>query len=105
MKKTEVSKIIISDKQPVSASDRFEWGRSLRELVPLKSHAKIGRAADCDPVGLIAAQEKTRLPYLLPIRHQRMGASVFAFYRGSAVVQAADLAAMPPLRNHRAALR
>jgi uncharacterized protein (DUF2252 family) len=95
MMKKEVSEIMISDKQPVSASDRFEWGRSIRELVPLESHTNIGRGTNCDPVGLIAAQEKTRLSYLLPIRHQRMGESVFAFYRGSAVVQAADLASMP----------
>ncbi|MGB5439624.1 MAG: DUF2252 domain-containing protein [Gammaproteobacteria bacterium] len=40
------------------------------------------------------AQEGGRLPYLLPVRHQRMGESVFAFYRGSAVVQATDLASI-----------
>ena len=62
--------------------------------MPLESHAEIGRGPSRDPIGLIAAQETTRLSHLLPIRHQRMGESVFAFYRGSAVVQAADLASM-----------
>ena len=61
----------------------------------MESHAESGKAANRDPVGLITAQEAGRLPYLLPVRHQRMGESVFAFFRGSAVVQAADLASMP----------
>src|SRR4029079_16903821 len=41
------------------------------------------------------AQETTRVPELVPIRHARMAASPFAFYRGAANVLAADLAAMP----------
>ena len=85
----------LSDTQLVTAADRFEWGRSLRERVPLESHEKPGETANRDPVGLITAQEGGRLPDLLPLRHQRMGESVFAFYRGSAIVQAADLASIP----------
>jgi len=93
--KTESREKRMSDTQLVTAADRFEWGRSLRESVPLDSHAELGGRANRDPVGLILAQERRRLPYLLPLRHQRMGESVFAFYRGSAVVQAADLASIP----------
>ncbi len=48
-----------------------------------------------DPVELLREQAASRLPDLVPIRHGRMSASAFAFYRGSAVVMAADLASQP----------
>jgi uncharacterized protein (DUF2252 family) len=40
------------------------------------------------------AQEAGRVAELLPIRHQRMRASPFGFYRGAAAVMAADLASL-----------
>jgi uncharacterized protein (DUF2252 family) len=46
-------------------------------------------------VGLIAGQAATRLPELVPIRHGRMMASPFAFFRGAALPMAADLATLP----------
>jgi uncharacterized protein (DUF2252 family) len=48
-----------------------------------------------DPVAILDAQARTRLPELVPIRHGRMLASPFAFYRGAAAVMAADLGAQP----------
>ena len=75
------------------AAERYEWGRSLRERIPLESHAELSVPGSRDPVGLIQGQEARRLQSLVPLRHERMGASAFAFYRGSAIVQAADLAA------------
>ena len=48
-----------------------------------------------DPIELVLAQEKSRLDWLLPVRHSRMAESAFTFYRGSAVVMAADLARQP----------
>ncbi|MET0920169.1 MAG: DUF2252 domain-containing protein [Acidimicrobiia bacterium] len=47
------------------------------------------------PGDLLAAQETTRVPELVPLRHERMLVSPFTFYRGAAVVMAADLAASP----------
>ena len=44
---------------------------------------------------MLQAQEATRLPDLLPLRHARMLASRFAFYRGAAAIMAADLASTP----------
>ena len=44
-----------------------------------------------DPVGVLIEQERTRVPELVPIRHGRMLASPFGFYRGAAAVMAADL--------------
>ena len=48
-----------------------------------------------DPVDMLVAQGSTRIASLVPIRHGRMSTSPFAFYRGSAVVMAADLASQP----------
>jgi uncharacterized protein (DUF2252 family) len=45
-----------------------------------------------DPVALIQQQEKIRIQEFLPLRHHRMGQSAFAFYRGSALLMAHDLA-------------
>jgi uncharacterized protein (DUF2252 family) len=53
-----------------------------------------------DPLEVLAEQESTRIPQLLPLRHQRMLASPFAFYRGSAAVMAADLAPVPVTALH-----
>jgi hypothetical protein len=48
-----------------------------------------------DPVDILREQAKTRVPELVPIRHGRMAASAFAFYRGAAAVMASDLASSP----------
>ena len=44
---------------------------------------------------LIRKQEQNRQKDLIPIRHERMSASPFSFFRGAAVIQANDLAASP----------
>jgi uncharacterized protein (DUF2252 family) len=46
-------------------------------------------------VALLLRQAQTRVPELVPIRHGRMLVSPFAFYRGAALVMAADLRATP----------
>ena len=43
----------------------------------------------------ILAQNQIRVPDLVPIRHQRMAASPWNFYRGAAAVMAGDLASQP----------
>ena len=48
-----------------------------------------------DPVELLRRQEQHRIPELLPIRHQRMSASPFAFLRGAAAVMARDFQGTP----------
>ena len=48
-----------------------------------------------DPVKILERQDKTRVDELVPIRHGRMGASAFTFYRGAAGIMAADLATSP----------
>ena len=48
-----------------------------------------------DAVTLLEGQETSRVQELVPVRHERMGAGAFPFYRGAALVMASDLAAMP----------
>src|SRR5215212_1660489 len=79
-----------------SHQQRHERGRATRRVVPRTSHAAWTPAQDRpDPVDLLEAQAKDRLPDLLPIRYARMMASPFAFMRGSAIVMAHDLASTP----------
>lgn len=53
-----------------------------------------------DPLGILDAQNATRIPELVPLRVERMSATPFAFYRGAAAVMAADLARDPSTPIH-----
>jgi uncharacterized protein (DUF2252 family) len=44
---------------------------------------------------VLEEQAKSRVAELVPIRHGRMLASPFAFFRGAAAIMAADLAGSP----------
>ena len=78
-----------------SPEERRALGKAARAQVPREAHAELSPAAGRDPVGLLIGQERTRVPELVPIRHGRMLVSPFTFYRGAALVMAADLAATP----------
>src|SRR6478672_9735502 len=79
-----------------SLAERAERGRRAREDTPLDSHAGWRPARDrADVVTLLDEQNRTRDKDLVPVRHGRMMASPFTFYRGAARVMAADLAATP----------
>jgi uncharacterized protein (DUF2252 family) len=75
---------------------RVARGRSARREVPRSAHAEWqtgpGRT---HPSLLLAEQEATRVPDLVPLRHERMLASPFTFYRGAATIMAADLSTTP----------
>lgn len=78
------------------AAMRRDEGRALRQKCPRSSHAELRPAADGrDVVALLEASNEDRLPNLIPVRYSRMLESPFAFLRGSAVVQASDLAHSP----------
>ena len=80
----------------LTADERAAKGKALRDTAPRASHGgwkpRKGRR---DPVELTLASNEGRMANLLPIRHGRMSASAFAFYRGSAALMAADLATTP----------
>ncbi|MFI5693074.1 DUF2252 domain-containing protein [Kribbella sp. NPDC051586] len=81
--------------EPLTAKERAARGKAVRKEVPLESHAEVRLSATRDPVGLLLTQAEGRVPELVPIRHGRMLVSPFTFYRGAALVMAADLAETP----------
>jgi len=79
-----------------SFDERMARGREAAGLTPASIHAGWKPAVDRpDPVALLEAQNLTREPDLVPVRHGRMMASPFTFYRGAAKIMAADLAGTP----------
>ena len=80
----------------LSPGERVARGKAARNEVPRSSHGRWEPAADRpDPVALLEEQGATRVPELVPIRYGRMLVSPFTFYRGAALIMAADLAATP----------
>ncbi|AGP31068.1 DUF2252 domain-containing protein [Corynebacterium terpenotabidum] len=76
----------------LSVAERIAAGRALRQTRP---RAMLARLSDYsrDPLWILDEQNSSRLPELLPLRAERMSQSPFAFYRGTAAIMAADLAA------------
>lgn len=72
-------------------------GRAQRRTLPRSSHAAgpDSLANRPDPIDALEASHTRRLPQLAPVRWGRMVASPFAFFRGSAMVMAWDLAHLP----------
>src|SRR6201986_3669068 len=71
-------------------------GKEARKVAPRSAQADWKPAADrVGPLEVLAEQDKTRVPELVPVRYGRMLASAFTFYRGAAGIMAADLAASP----------
>ena len=71
-------------------------GGALRRRVARSAHAGWSPPADRpDPVSLLEAQARSRIPELMPIHYGRMIASPFGFLRGSAIVMASDLVHTP----------
>jgi uncharacterized protein (DUF2252 family) len=75
--------------------ERAALGRAARKRVPRVSHAAFEPAADRDPIAILDAQERDRLQELVPLRHERMAESAFAYYRGTPAVMAFDLSSTP----------
>src|SRR5262252_4984266 len=78
-----------------TVAERTARGRQARKAVPRSNHARLELEPGRDPLAIIEAQDRSRLPSLVPIRTGRMLASPFAFYRGAAAVMARDLASTP----------
>jgi len=80
----------------LSLDDRIARGRAARRAAPRSSHAAwVPAASRPDPIALLEEQAHTRVPELVPIRYGRMLASPGTFYRGAALIMAADLAGGP----------
>ena len=80
----------------LSASERWEAGKALRQVVPRSAHSEWYPTRERpDPIALLEASALGRIPELIPIRYGRMLQSPFAFLRGAAMIMAADLATTP----------
>ena len=76
--------------------ERIASGKRARRRVKRPAHALLpARPDDFDVVAFIDRANVERVPSLVPIRHSRMAASAFSFYRGSAGLMALDLARTP----------
>lgn len=85
----------------MSHAQRRAAGAAHRSEVPLDQHAQVPDPAErAEPIAVLTSQDGSRLPELVPIRHGRMSASAFTFYRGAAAVMASDLSSMPSTGLH-----
>jgi uncharacterized protein (DUF2252 family) len=79
-----------------SHAELYAIGTHLREKCPINSHAEWRPARDRPSTLTLLEESNTgRIPELIPIRYGRMLQSPFAFFRGSALNMAADLATTP----------
>jgi uncharacterized protein (DUF2252 family) len=79
-----------------SEPDSRVTGKAARKRAPRSSHAEWKPPpARRDPPAVLAEQDASRVPDLVPVRYGRMLASPFTFYRGAAAIMAADLASVP----------
>ncbi len=79
---------------PLTFEQSVRAGRDARRTAPRSGLSRL-TTENRDPLGILAAQNETRLPELVPLRIERMSQSPFAFYRGTAALMAADLADDP----------
>ncbi|MFL6702975.1 MAG: DUF2252 domain-containing protein [Paraburkholderia graminis] len=71
-------------------ADREARGRAAREKSKRSSHRTVGELRR-DPIELLKESSEGRVRNLVPLRHGRMAASPFTFFRGTALLQAHDL--------------
>jgi len=82
--------------QALTHAERYALGVHARKQLARSAHATFNPAAcNANPLDLLFAVEKTRVQHLIPIKHQRMAASPFGFFRGAVPIMAADLACHP----------
>ena len=81
----------------LSVEERVARGKAARNEVPRSSHGRWVPAEQPAGPGRVCwrSRRRSRVPELVPIRYGRMLVSPFTFYRGAALIMAADLAATP----------
>ncbi len=92
----EISQESAWQRRHLSVGEHDARGRAARTSAPRSAHAYWEPAPDRpDPVALLEEQSAGRVPELVPVRYGRMLVSPFTFYRGAALIMAADLANTP----------
>jgi hypothetical protein len=68
-----------------SREQLYTEGKAIRDACPQESHAGWKSAVDrSNPIEILEASNKGRLPELIPVRYGRMIPSPFVFFRGAA---------------------
>jgi uncharacterized protein (DUF2252 family) len=76
--------------------EKYKSGKEIRKQVPRATHAQWKPSPKrLSAEQMIILSDEDRLPNLIPVRHFRMSASPFVFYRATASLMAADLATLP----------
>lgn len=85
-----------ADEVRFGRENQREYGKSLRQNCPRASHSEVilGQGPR-DLISLIELSNGDRVEHLLPVRFGRMSNSAFAFFRGTANIQAHDLKGTP----------
>lgn len=87
---------IARPRETVIAPETLGAGKSARKAVPRSNLARWDESGrGHDSLKTILAQNTIRAQDLLPIRHGRMAASPWTYFRGAAAVMAADLGSAP----------
>ena len=76
--------------------NRIQFGQNLRQKLKRSDQSawKASRRKH-DPIEIILACNRERIPQLVPIKMARMAVSPFGYFRGNVPVMAADLATLP----------
>ena len=79
-----------------SKAERRKQGKALREKCPRTAQAEWKpRSKSQDIIKLLEESDADRIAGLIPVKYQRMSVSAFTFFRGTAIIQARDLASAP----------
>jgi uncharacterized protein (DUF2252 family) len=89
---THVSRLQREHAPILSQNEAVAEGKAARTVLPRERHAHYDDNGRRDPLEILAEQNATRVPELVPLRMGRMLESPFTFYRGTAGIMAADLA-------------
>ena len=79
-----------------SKAERRKHGKALREKFPRTLQGEWNpRSKSQDIIKLLEESDADRIAGLIPVKYQRMSVSPFTFFRGTAIIQARDLASAP----------
>jgi uncharacterized protein (DUF2252 family) len=79
----------------LTRAERHDLGKAARALFPREAHAGLVLPETRDALAVLLAQDRHRIPFLVPERHRRMAQDSFAYLRGAAAVMAADFKSLP----------
>jgi len=80
----------------LSKAERRRQGKALRDKCPRTSQGEWKpRSKSQDIIKLLEESDADRIAGLIPVKYQRMSVSAFTFFRGTAIIQARDLANAP----------